>query len=209
MTIELDILFEDEHLLAVNKPPWLLSVPGRKPENQDSIASRVKQYCGAAFVVHRLDCATSGVMILAKTKAAERVLHQQFRERETHKEYIAIGAGQACLKRGQVQLPLLVDWPNRPRQKLDLHQGKRSITLFEVLDQRTDQTRMRLLPITGRSHQLRLHMKYLGLPIIGDRLYAPQAVAAQSDRMLLHAQQLSLRHPITQQNINLTAPCPF
>ena len=164
----LDILFEDEHLLAVNKPPWLLSVPGRKPEHRDCVAARARDYCGEVFVVHRLDCATSGVMILAKTKAAEKRLHQQFRDRETEKEYIAIGAGTACLTRGQVQLPLLTDWPNRPRQKLDFQNGKHAVTRFRLLEQLPETARMRLYPVTGRSHQLRLHMKYLGLPIIGE-----------------------------------------
>lgn len=209
MSDALHILFEDEHILAVDKQPWLLSVPGRKPEHKDSIASRAGDYCGDVFVVHRLDCATSGVMVLAKNKATERDLHQQFRERATHKEYIAIGAGVASLTRGQVQLPLITDWPNRPKQKLDLIKGKRAVTRFELISQNQQQARMRLFPITGRSHQLRLHMKYLGLPIIGDRLYAPEQVAALNDRMLLHAQHLRLRHPITNHTLDLIAPCPF
>lgn len=194
----------------VDKQPWVLSVPGRTPENQDSIARRAESYCGFPLhIVHRLDCATSGIMVLAKTKAAEKDLHQQFRQRETHKEYIAVGAGIACLKTGQVQLPLQVDWPNRPRQKLELNNGKRAITIFELLDQKPDQARMRLYPVTGRSHQLRLHMKYLGLPIIGDKLYAPESIANANDRMLLHAEKLVLRHPATGNTLELIAHCPF
>ncbi len=209
MTETLRVLYEDEHLLAVDKPPWVLSVPGRKPEHQDSIATRARDQYGDIHIVHRLDCATSGVMILAKSKAVEKQLHQQFRERQTDKEYIAVGAGTACLSRGQVQLPLITDWPNRPRQKVDFTQGKHSVTRFELLEQHPDSARMRLYPVTGRSHQLRLHMKYLGLPIVGDRLYAPDAVANASERMLLHAHALRLQHPVNGHRLNITAPCPF
>ena len=209
MDTMLKVLFEDEHLLAVDKPPWLLSVPGRGPEKQDAIASRAQSLYGEIHVVHRLDCATSGVMLLAKTKAAEKALHLQFRERQTDKEYIAIGAGTACLARGQVQLPLLTDWPNRPRQTVDFTRGKHSVTRFELIAQQGDQARMRLFPVTGRSHQLRLHMKYLGLPILGDRLYAPEAVATASDRMLLHAERLRLHHPVSGHSLDIVAPCPF
>lgn len=209
MTHPIDILFEDEHLLAVIKPPWVLSVPGRGPDKQDSMATRCQTYCGDIHVVHRLDCATSGVMIFAKTKEAEKRLHQQFRERHTEKEYIAVGAGEACMATGQVQLPLLTDWPNRPKQKVDLENGKHSVTEFHLLDQSNGEARMLLHPITGRSHQLRVHMKYLGLPIIGDRLYAPDEVASANDRMLLHAQRLVLQHPFSQNRLVLHAPCPF
>ena len=205
----LDILYEDEHLLAVNKPPWVLSVPGRDPTNRDSIKARAQAHCEEVFVVHRLDCATSGVMLLAKTKTAEKLMHKQFRERATEKEYIAVGAGQACLESGQVQLPLILDWPNRPRQKLDFQHGKHCITRFQLLEQRPDTARMRLYPVTGRSHQLRLHMKYLGLPIVGDRLYAPTAVAERSDRMLLHAEVLRLHHPIDGNRLEIVSASPF
>lgn len=209
MSQALDILYEDEHLLAVNKPPWVLSVPGRGPDKQDSMATRCQQYCGEIHVVHRLDCATSGVMIFAKTKPIEKALHQQFRERDTQKEYIAVGAGEACLSQGQVQLPLITDWPNRPKQKVDLENGKHSVTEFFLLEQKNGLARMRLHPITGRSHQLRVHMKYLGLPIVGDRLYAPEHVVNLNDRMLLHAQRLELQHPATHSSLKLLAPCPF
>lgn len=205
----LDILFEDADLLAVNKPPWLLSVPGRLPENKDSIALRAEQAYGEIFVVHRLDCATSGVMLLAKTKLAQREINKQFHDRKTQKEYVAIGAGKAPSVKGEVQVPLIVDWPNRPRQKVDLVDGKFAHTLYEVLDEQNDQVRMKLTPITGRSHQLRMHMLHLGLPIIGDRLYAPEPIAAASERMLLHAYKLTLTHPVTGDEVELTAPCDF
>ncbi|MCG8671995.1 MAG: pseudouridine synthase [Pseudomonadales bacterium] len=209
MSAAIDILFEDEHILVVNKPPWVLSVPGRGPEKQDSMATRCQAYCGEIHVVHRLDCATSGVMIFAKTKVAEKLLHQQFRERETQKVYIAVGAGKACLEQGQVQLPLITDWPNRPKQKVDRESGKHSITEYQLIEQRADRARMKLYPITGRSHQLRVHMLYLGLPIIGDRLYAPDKIASASDRMLLHAERLVLHHPLSEDTLTLESPCPF
>lgn len=171
--------------------------------------TRCQHYCGEIHVVHRLDCATSGVMIFAKSKQTEKALHQQFRNRLTSKEYIAIGAGVACIESGQVQLPLITDWPNRPRQKLDLKAGKHSVTEFHLQEQQPGQARMLLRPVTGRSHQLRLHMKYLGLPIIGDRLYAPESVANTCERMLLHAQKLTIKHPVTGQTLELLSPCPF
>ena len=206
---QLDILFEDTHMVAVNKPPWVLSVPGRTPDKQDSMFTRVQQQCGEVFVVHRLDCATSGVMVFAKSKEIEKALHQRFRDRETLKEYIAVCAGNPPLPMGKVVLPLIVDWPNRPRSKVDLQQGKYSVTKYQVLEQHQNTTRLRLVPITGRSHQLRIHMKYLGMPILGDKLYAPAAVVAASDRMLLHAEKLQLQHPANDATIEFFAPSPF
>ena len=205
----LDILYEDDHLIAFNKPSWLLSVQGRLPEKQDSIAHRMELYCGVAHVVHRIDCATSGVLLFTKTKEAQREINRQFRDRETDKEYVAVGFGHSVLKRGEIKLPLLKDWPNRPKQKVDLIDGKKSTTQYEVLEQKGQHVRMRLIPITGRSHQLRLHMKALGLPIVGDRLYAPEEVATSSGIMHLHALRLDVTHPIDGTKISISAPCPF
>ncbi|OUS26332.1 hypothetical protein A9Q99_18770 [Gammaproteobacteria bacterium 45_16_T64] len=205
----LDILFEDEHIIAFNKPCWMLSVQGRLPDNQDSIAHRMELYCGVAHVVHRIDCATSGVLLFAKTKDAQREMNRQFRDRETDKEYVALGYGRHVLDKGEIKLPLLKDWPNRPKQKVDLIDGKRSTTQYEVLGRNGLEIRMRLIPITGRSHQLRLHMRALGIPIIGDRLYSPEDVASASGRMHLHALHLGFAHPIDQSPVSITAPCPF
>ena len=206
---QIDIVYEDAHMVAVNKPPWVLSVPGRTPEKQDSMFTRVQQQCGDVFVVHRLDCATSGIMVFAKSKATEKALHQRFRDRQTSKEYIAVCAGTAPLRSGKVILPLIVDWPNRPKSKVDLQQGKYSVTEYQVLEEQPATTRLRLVPITGRSHQLRLHMKYLGMPILGDKLYAPEDVIAASERMLLHAQKLQLQHPVDGATMEFFVPCPF
>jgi len=205
----LNILLEDDDILVVDKPCWVLSVQGRLPENLDSIAHRMEQYCGAAHVVHRLDCATSGALMFAKTKPAQSELNRQFRDREVDKEYIALCAGISSLPRGTVLLPLIKDWPNRPKQKVDLIIGKKSTTDYEVLEQTPEHARMRLIPVTGRSHQLRLHMRAIGLPIIGDRLYAPEAVAGISERMHLHAHKLEFTHPRLGHRVNIVAPCPF
>lgn len=205
----LEILYEDDDLLAINKQPWLLSVPGRSPQHQDSAATRAQDHCGEIHVVHRLDCATSGVMIFAKHKAVERALHQQFRERQPQKIYVAIGYGSTSQSQGSIDLPLITDWPNRPRQKVDMEIGKPALTHYRVDKAEQGQTRMILHPITGRSHQLRVHMLHLGIPIIGDRLYAPPEVVALSPRLLLHAEQLTLQHPSTADRLHVNCPAPF
>ncbi len=206
---QLDILWEDDDLLVINKPPWVLSVPGRLPEHQDSIAWAAEKRYGEIHVVHRLDCATSGVMVLAKVKSAQRELMRQFRDREPKKTYIAVGLGRPLLRQGEVQIPLITDWPNRPKQKIDLQNGKYCRTQFKVLRQNEDQCLVKLTPVTGRSHQLRLHMKALGAPIVGDRLYAPQSTAELCPRMLLHASHLQITHPQTGDLLSFSAPCDF
>lgn len=210
----LDILFEDDHLLLVNKPADLLSVPGRGPDKQDSVASRAQALYPQALVVHRLDCATSGVMLLAKTKAAQSELSRQFRDRETAKTYHAITWGQhpeqeGPALEGEIDLPLITDWPNRPKQKVCFEQGKPSLTRYRVLEQDGPRRRLLLIPVTGRSHQLRVHCLALGMPILGDRFYAPDAVIAMSERLLLHAHSLTFSHPHSGQTTTCTAPLPF
>ncbi|HEX4940472.1 MAG TPA: pseudouridine synthase, partial [Candidatus Kapabacteria bacterium] len=152
---DLVILFEDDHLFVVDKPAGLLSVPGRLPQHQDSIQLRAARRFPQALVVHRLDCATSGVMVLAKTKEAQSELSRQFRDRETAKEYIAVTFGNCPARTGEVDLPLIVDWPNRPLQKICFEHGKPSLTRYELLDRDGQRNRLRLIPVTGRSHQLR------------------------------------------------------
>lgn len=208
-TPTLDILFEDDHLLIVDKPADLLSVAGRRPDNQDSIHTRAQALYPQALVVHRLDCATSGLMLLAKTKAAQSELSRQFRERETHKEYQAITYGECAVDQGEIQFPLITDWPNRPKQKICHEQGKPSLTRYRVLEQDGPRRRVLLIPVTGRSHQLRVHTMALGMPILGDRFYAPEPVIAMADRLLLHAHSLSFRHPASGAPFTCTAPLPF
>ena len=205
----LDILYEDDQLLVVNKPADLLSVAGRGPHKQDSVHTRAQALYPQALVVHRLDCATSGVMLLAKTKAAQSELSRQFQMRETAKEYQAIAWGDCPAACGDIQFPLITDWPNRPRQKICYQHGKPSLTHYQLLEQDGRWNRLRLIPVTGRSHQLRVHCMALGLPILGDRFYAPEHVVAMSQRLLLHAHHLRFQHPTGRHSITCSAPLPF
>lgn len=206
---DLVILFEDDHLFVVDKPAGLLSVPGRLPQHQDSVQLRAAQRLGEALVIHRLDCATSGVMVLAKTKPAQSELSRQFRDRETAKEYIAITFGDCPAERGEVDLPLIVDWPNRPLQKICYEQGKPSLTRYQLLARDGQRNRLQLIPVTGRSHQLRVHMMALGMPIIGDEFYAPPDILAMSPRLLLHAATLAFRHPVSGRGMKIGSAVPF
>jgi tRNA pseudouridine32 synthase / 23S rRNA pseudouridine746 synthase len=203
------LIYEDAHLLVFNKPAGLLSVPGRLPENKDSLAVRAQAQFADALVVHRLDMATSGVMIMARGHGVHRTLSIAFAERRVHKRYVAVVAGELAKDEGEVDLPLIADWPNRPRQKVDHLLGKPSVTRFWVRERLEDQTRLELEPVTGRSHQLRVHMMALGHPILGDYFYAPPEIEAQSPRLLLHAKSISLMHPITGCEIHFFCESEF
>ncbi|HHL2558443.1 TPA: bifunctional tRNA pseudouridine(32) synthase/23S rRNA pseudouridine(746) synthase RluA [Yersinia enterocolitica] len=190
------ILYQDQHIMVVNKPSGLLSVPGRAPENKDSIMTRIQAEFPTAESVHRLDMATSGVIVVALTKAAERELKRQFREREPKKSYVARVWGHLEQDEGLIDLPLICDWPNRPKQKVCYETGKSSQTQYQVLSRDADgSTRVKLSPITGRSHQLRVHMLALGHPILGDGFYAHPEAKAMASRLQLHAQELCITHP--------------
>ncbi|AKA39219.1 bifunctional tRNA pseudouridine(32) synthase/ribosomal large subunit pseudouridine synthase RluA [Yersinia ruckeri] len=192
----LHILYQDLHIMVVNKPSGLLSVPGRAPENKDSIMTRIQADFPTAESVHRLDMATSGVMVVALTKAAERELKRQFREREPKKSYIARVWGHLEQDEGLIDLPLICDWPNRPKQKVCYETGKSAQTEYQVLCRDADgSTRVKLSPITGRSHQLRVHMLAMGHPILGDGFYAHPEAKAMASRLQLHAQELCITHP--------------
>jgi len=190
----LDILHEDHEILAVNKPAGLLSVPGKGPELADCLIARLEAAYPQVLLVHRLDRDTSGVMIFALTPHAQRHLGLQFEKRQTKKRYVARVAGRLEPKTGTVDLPLIVDWPNRPLQKVDHDAGKPAVTDWRVLKSNDSESKVRLFPQTGRSHQLRVHMLALGHPILGDPLYAPET-ADQFPRMMLHAEELRIRHP--------------
>ncbi|MFV8799110.1 bifunctional tRNA pseudouridine(32) synthase/23S rRNA pseudouridine(746) synthase RluA [Yersinia sp. LJYL362] len=190
------VLYQDQHIMVVNKASGLLSVPGRAPENKDSVMTRIQADFPTAESVHRLDMATSGVIVVALTKAAERELKRQFREREPKKSYIARVWGHLAQDEGLIDLPLICDWPNRPKQKVCYETGKPSQTLYQVLSRDADgSTRVKLSPITGRSHQLRVHMLAIGHPILGDGFYAPPEAKAMASRLQLHAQELCITHP--------------
>lgn len=205
----LHILFRDQGLLVVNKPAGLLSVPGRAPEHRDSLESRIRAEFPAALLVHRLDMDTSGLMVFALDKDVQRALGRQFELRQVDKVYVALVSGDLQPDSGTVDLPLIVDWPNRPLQIVDYERGKPAQTGWHVLARERGNTRVSLHPKTGRSHQLRVHMQALGHPIVGDRFYAPAEVVAQSDRLLLHATRLCLTHPQTGESLEFDCPCPF
>jgi tRNA pseudouridine32 synthase/23S rRNA pseudouridine746 synthase len=205
----LDVIHHDDHILAINKPSGLLSVPGKAFEHRDCLETRVVMTHPNALLVHRLDMDTSGVMIFALTKDVQRHLSSQFQKRQMEKIYIARVQGTVAGDTGTVDLPLIVDWPNRPLQMVDHERGKPSVTGWSVLEREGDVTRMELRPKTGRSHQLRVHMRELGHPILGDRFYAAAPTIAAADRLQLHAQTLRLRHPDGGEWLDLHTSCPF
>ena len=206
----LDLVYRDDYIAVVNKPSGLLSVPGNQPQYYDSAMSRVKEKYGFCEPAHRLDMATSGILLFALSKAADRELKRQFREREPKKYYQALVWGHVEQDHGVVELPLICDWENRPRQKICFERGKRAVTFYDVLQRYPNNTtRVKLTPITGRSHQLRLHMLALGHPILGDKFYAHPQAKALSPRLCLHAESLQIQHPITEETMEFTAPVGF
>ena len=203
------VLYADDSLVVVDKPAGLLAVPGRGEQRQDCVAARVQCRFPDALVVHRLDQATSGLMVLARGADAQRTLSRAFAERRVAKHYTAIVGGLLVGAAGTIELPLAADWPNRPRQQVDAVHGKASITHWRVLscDAAADTTRVELEPLTGRSHQLRVHLRAIGHPIVGDVLYAPPALAAP--RLMLHASGLALLHPYDARRLNFSSITPF
>ncbi len=203
-------LYQDAELLVLNKPSGLLSVPGRGDDKADCAASRAQAEFSDALVVHRLDMSTSGILVMARGIDAQRALSRSFELRATEKRYIAVVDGR-LEGEGEVNLPLITDWPNRPRQMVDLERGKPAQTRWRALeyDPRNDATRVELIPITGRTHQLRVHMLALGHPMLGDDLYASPQGLAKAARLLLHACFLSIPHPVTQQQLAFTSAAPF
>lgn len=206
----LTILFEDDDLIAVDKPAGLLSVMGRLPEHQDSAYLRILQRYPMAKVIHRLDMATSGILLFAKHRDVEVMVSKIFQARQVEKGYMALVQGE-LQGSGCVDVPLIADWENRPRQKVDYEVGKSAQTLYHAqdYDRHQDVTRVHLTPITGRSHQLRVHMAHLGHPITGDKLYHPMPQQSPLGRLALHSFRLSLIHPITQQPLEIVSDVPF
>ena len=195
----LEILYQDRDIMVVNKPHDLLSVPGKPAELWDSILTRVQWEFPDAETVHRLDLATSGLMVVALHKDAERELKRQFRERETDKKYIAKVFGILAQKEGSIDFPLICDWPNRPKQMVSYECGKDALTHYKVLSEDDEgNTLIELMPVTGRSHQLRVHMMSLEHPILGDRFYAHDEALKGRDRLYLHAAELAFTHPMTK-----------
>lgn len=204
----LRILHDDHEILVVDKPAGLLSVPGKGEHLADCLISRIARVFPMVLLVHRLDRDTSGVMVFALTRHAQRHLGLQFEKRQAKKTYLARVWGRIEEDRGTVNLPIAVDWPNRPRQRIDHEAGREAITDWRVLHRDGDETRVRLTPHTGRSHQLRVHMLAIGHPILGDPFYAT-GPAHDFPRLMLHSESLRLRHPDGGQHVRFTAPCPF
>lgn len=203
------VIHADAEVLLVDKPAGLLSVPGKGEHLADCMMARVLRLYPEALLVHRLDLDTSGVMVFALTRHAQRTLGAQFENRQTKKVYRARLWGQLQPKEGRVDLPLIVDWPNRPRQHVNHETGKPAQTDWRVLGHDPDgTTRVRLYPLTGRSHQLRVHMMAIGHPILGDPLYA-EGPARDFPRLMLHAESLRFRHPGSGKGMTFSAPCPF
>ncbi|MBM7066025.1 RluA family pseudouridine synthase [Actibacterium sp. 188UL27-1] len=204
----LEIVHQDHEILVANKPSGLLSVPGKGVHLADCLLARVQAAFPEALLVHRLDRDTSGVMVFALTPHAQRHLGLQFEKRQIKKAYVARAWGEFDARKGTVDLPLIVDWPNRPLQMVDHENGKQAITDWSVLKVGQGETRVRLMPQTGRSHQLRVHLREIGHPILGDPFYATGA-ARNFPRLMLHALELRLRHPDGGKGMRFRADCPF
>ena len=202
------ILHHDHELLLVDKPSGLLSVPGKSEDLSDCLLERVQAVFPDALLVHRLDRDTSGIMVFAMTRHAQRHLNLQFEKRQIKKTYVARVFGRVKDRSGTVNLPLIVDWPNRPLQHVDYENGKEAITDWKVMKYEEQSTRVRLSPQTGRSHQLRVHMLEIGHVILGDPFYA-KGEARKADRLMLHAESLRLNHPDGGKGLTFKAKCPF
>ena len=205
----LDIIHEDEHLIIVNKPSGLLSVPGKGAHLADCLITRVQAIFPTALLVHRLDRDTSGVMVFAGNPAAQRHLGLQFEKRRPKKTYVARVYGAMSERSGLVDLPIIVDWPNRPLQKICHETGRSAQTQWSVIKYEEGETRVRLMPKTGRSHQLRIHMRELGHPILGDPFYASGPALEGYDRLMLHSEELRLLHPEDGRGLKFRAAVPF
>lgn len=218
--MNLEVIYADPSLAVLNKPSGLLSVPGRGEDKQDCLIARAQQTWPDALTVHRLDMATSGLVVVARGPEVQRQLSQAFARREVHKLYEAVVDGTPTLSASadeahggwqDIQLPLLIDWPNRPRSKVDWEHGKPSHTRWRCKSGATAEgtTRVELQPITGRTHQLRLHMMAIGHAMLGDALYASPEVCARAPRLLLHARHLKFQHPQTQEWLSFESAVPF
>ena len=204
----LRLLFRAPHLLIVDKPTFLLSVPGRHPLNHDCLLNRLSVRYPGVCAVHRLDLDTSGVILVPRHREALSRLARQFQERRIDKTYIARVAGHVAEDVGECDLPLIADWPARPKQKVCFETGKQALTRWRVLSRDDTSSLLALTPVTGRSHQLRVHMREIGHPILGCDFYAPEAVLNAAPRLLLHATSLRFSHPVSGEVLTARSPAP-
>lgn len=217
LSAPLEIVHTDDLFLVLRKPSGLLAVPGRGEDKQDCLSTRVQQQHPEALVVHRLDMGTSGLVVMARSREAQRALSKAFAERAVHKRYVAEVDGLVTAPAdspdgwGRIDLPIIVDWARRPLRVIDTERGKPSLTRWQIQhhDRQRNTTRLVLEPVTGRSHQLRVHLQAIGHPIVGDALYAPPAMAAGASRLLLHACLLAFAHPLGGQWMQFESPPPF
>lgn len=205
----LDVVYEDDDLLILNKPSGLLTVPGKGAHLSDCLEKRAQERFPGALIVHRLDMDTSGLIVLGLNKFAHRHLSLQFQNRNVGKEYVARVFGIVQEDEGLIDLPLICDWPNRPKQMVDFEKGKPSQTEWRVLERNGEETRLLLTPLTGRSHQLRVHLMTINHPILGDRFYAHENALNMSDRLCLHSKSLTVMQPIAKEKMTFTCEAPF
>ena len=203
--MHLSLAYIDDHLIVADKPCGMLSVPGRAPENQDCVVTRLQALYPDALTVHRLDMVTSGLLLHGRGKAVQVALSKLFESRQVHKRYIALVEGEMADEAGEIDLPLRCDWDNRPRQMVDFELGKRALTRWRLLGHEAGRSRVELEPVTGRSHQLRLHLASIGHPIVGDEMYG----ATPAVRVCLHAAELGFAHPHSGQPMMIHSPAPF
>jgi tRNA pseudouridine32 synthase/23S rRNA pseudouridine746 synthase len=203
---KITILYADDDLLLVRKPDLLLSIPGRHPLNKDCLITRLQVQYPTATIVHRLDLDTSGIMVIPLNKPTHAHISRQFQERKVEKSYIAVVYGLVEADTGEIDLPIAPDWENRPRQVISAERGKAALTRYEVLSRETDRSRLLLRPTTGRSHQLRIHLRELGHPILGCDMYAHSEALNMAPRLMLHATTLGFEHPASGQW--LAGECP-
>ena len=207
--MSIQIIYQDEYIVAVNKPQALLSVPGLGPDKQDCLISRLVKVIPEAKVVHRLDCYTSGIMLFAIGIEMQRALSRIFHDRKIQKQYIAVVKQWFDENDGVIKFPMRCDIDNRPHQIVDYEHGKSAITFWQVLQRKDEKVRLLLKPVTGRTHQLRVHCSAMGYPIIGDGLYGDGNDEIKQPRMLLHADNLLFEHPVTNKEMHIFAECEF
>ncbi|MFT6030120.1 MAG: tRNA pseudouridine32 synthase/23S rRNA pseudouridine746 synthase [Oleiphilaceae bacterium] len=203
------IIYQDDDVLVLDKPTGLLSVAGRLEIHKDSLQTRVQRVYPTASVVHRLDMSTSGIMLMALNKESHRNISRQFQDRQVSKRYLARIYGRPSTETGLVDLPLIGDWLNRPKQKVDFEVGKPSLTNWKILSSDGQSSLIELEPVTGRSHQLRVHMQSIGHPILGDKFYAHEDAFKLSERLDLHAAYIKFTHPTTHEEIDFSIDIQF
>lgn len=205
----IDILYQDADLLMVRKPHLLLTVPGRHPLNRDCLIGRLQVDYPSASIVHRLDLDTSGILVIPLHRQAHAHISRQFQARTVYKRYHAVVFGQPGDDAGDIDLPIATDWPNRPKQVICHERGKQALTRYQVLERQGDRSRLLLMPVTGRSHQLRIHLATIGHPILGCDLYAHEQALGLAPRLMLHASELDIEHPATGHRLRVSCPPPF